>query len=122
MIEPGETALSALKREFLEEVFSIEDANTEERKRLETAFDKLFQDGLEVYKGYVDDPRSTDNAWIETDCRTFHADDPQITNLPLKAGSDAKNAEWVDISSSLSLYASHKAFIEKVAQLRNASW
>jgi hypothetical protein len=26
----------------------------------------LFKHGDEVYRGYVDDPRNTDNAWMET--------------------------------------------------------
>lgn len=28
--------------------------------------------GLQVYKGYVDDPRNTDNAWIETVVVSIH--------------------------------------------------
>jgi len=27
---------------------------------------------LQVYKGYVDDPRNTDNAWMETVAVNFH--------------------------------------------------
>ena len=74
--------------------------------------------------GYVDDPRSTDNSWIESHAVNFHIspDDVNIINLKLKAGSDAKNAEWIDIHSSLNLYASHKQFIENVALIHNASW
>lgn len=36
----------------------------------------LFQ----VYKGYVDDPRNTDNAWMETVAVNFH-DDLGILNI-----------------------------------------
>ena len=34
----------------------------------------LFQ----VYKGYVDDPRNTDNAWMETVAYNFHDDTGEI--------------------------------------------
>lgn len=34
---------------------------------------------LQVYKGYVDDPRNTDNAWMETVAVNFH-DDTGINN------------------------------------------
>lgn len=29
---------------------------------------------MQVYQGYVDDPRNTDNAWLETVVRNFHDD------------------------------------------------
>ena len=32
----------------------------------------------QVYKGYVDDPRNTDNAWIETIAMNFHDDTGEI--------------------------------------------
>lgn len=34
----------------------------------------------QVYKGYVDDPRNTDNAWMETVAVNFH-DESGIKNL-----------------------------------------
>ena len=30
---------------------------------------------IQVYKGYVDDPRNTDNAWMETVAMNFHDED-----------------------------------------------
>lgn len=39
---------------------------------------------LQVYKGYVDDPRNTDNAWIETTALSLHfetQDDPLFLEL-----------------------------------------
>lgn len=34
----------------------------------------------QVYKGYVDDPRNTDNAWMETVAVNFH-DESGISNV-----------------------------------------
>ena len=33
---------------------------------------------LQVYKGYVDDPRNTDNAWMETVAVNFHDDTGEV--------------------------------------------
>ena len=31
--------------------------------------------GEDVYRGYVDDPRNTDNAWMETVAQNFHMEE-----------------------------------------------
>ena len=33
---------------------------------------------IQVYKGYVDDPRNTDNAWMETVACNFHDDTGEV--------------------------------------------
>ena len=41
----------------------------------------------QVYRGYVDDPRNTDNAWMETVAMHFHdADGNGVAKLKLNAG------------------------------------
>ncbi len=46
---------------------------------------------LKIYKGYVDDPRNTDNAWMETVAVNFHDEDgSSLSRFPLEAGSFAK--------------------------------
>ena len=84
----------------------------------------IFVSGIPVYNGYVDDPRNTDNAWMETSVYNFHDDhsNGSISNLQLVAGDDAKNVTWMDISSSLKLYASHKNFIQRVSTLLKSHW
>ena len=46
----------------------------EKTSKILTMLDELFdvKKGVPVYKGYVDDPRNTDNAWIETTAYSFH--------------------------------------------------
>lgn len=42
---------------------------------------------VQIYKGYVDDPRNTDNAWMETVAINFHDETgDQISQFPLSAG------------------------------------
>ncbi|KAM8970315.1 ADP-ribose pyrophosphatase, mitochondrial isoform 2-T2 [Sarcophilus harrisii] len=76
-----------------------------------------------VYKGYVDDPRNTDNAWMETEAVNYHDETGEtMDNLALEAGDDAGKVKWVDISDKLKLYASHSQFIKLVAEKRGAHW
>lgn len=53
MVDLGEQVSTTLKREFIEEALN--------GKIKECELDGFFSNGSEVYKGYVDDPRNTDN-------------------------------------------------------------
>lgn len=76
-----------------------------------------------MYSGYVDDPRNTDNAWMETVAYNFHDDTGAIVgDINLCAGSDAGNVKWMDLNSSVSLYASHKHIVEFVIRRLKAFW
>lgn len=58
MVDPGEDVAQTVKREFQEEAARDGvDLNK---------IDELFSHGEKIYEWYVDDPRNTDNAWIET--------------------------------------------------------
>lgn len=72
----------------------------------------------------MDDPRNTDNAWMETVAYNFHQDsvDGVLYSMQLHAGDDAKAVRWQDMSGRLSLYASHKDMIKRVAERHNAHW
>ena len=94
-----------------------------------------------MYAGYVDDPRNTDNAWMETVAYNFHDDTGQnlslftnlvelfcflsgkgVGRLKLKAGDDAGDVAWTEAKSDMNLYASHNSFIENTVKLRGAGW
>ena len=57
-MDPGEGISETVKREFQEEAgrSSID----------EKLIRRLFANGIKLYQSYVDDPRNTDNAWMET--------------------------------------------------------
>ena len=90
-------------------------ADTQE---LEKQLHKLFsQEHFVVYRGYVDDPWNTDNAWMETEAVNYHDETREDMDLlPLEAGDDAEKVRWVDINDKLKLYASHSQFIQLVAE------
>ena len=94
----------------------------------------------QVYAGYVDDPRNTDNAWMETVAYNFHDDTglksspftalsifnffsgEGVGRLKLSAGDDAGDVAWTEAKRDMNLYASHNSFIENTVKLRGAGW
>jgi ADP-ribose pyrophosphatase len=116
MVDDGELVTEALRREFTEEAGALEDPL--ELADLEDAIDDVFKDGGKlIYRGYVDDPRNTDNAWMETTVFLFYIDEKIASRLTLSGGSDALHARWLDVDGELlkagsdTLYADHKDFV-----------
>jgi ADP-ribose pyrophosphatase len=100
MIDREESTAQAAMRELKEEANIIAHATSRT---------------WELYRGYVDDPRNTDNAWMETS--VFHEHLGTVTpntDMQPSAGDDAKAAAWVQLTPELirNLYASHPAFVE----------
>ena len=120
MVDEGETVSETVQREFRAEVGNILDP--EGQRRFEEATGKLFASGgTVVYRGYVDDPRTTDHAWIETTAFHFHCPPEIGDKLALGAGDDAKRAIWLDINPMsedryANLYASHRQLVDRVAE------
>ena len=77
--------------------------------------DTLFGGGHVVYEGYVDEPRNTDHAWLETTVFHFHCSAVVGRLLPLNAGDDAKAVRWVDVGGPehATLYADHKEWVDR---------
>lgn len=75
-----------------------------------------------MYRGYCDDRRNTDNAWMETSVFHLHLDGD--LELKLKAGDDAAKVRWLPLTREnvASLYASHSDFVrEAVRQWEKAT-
>merc|ERR1719335_375105 len=70
MVDPGESVSVTVKREFTEEAGALSDP-AEQADFLKHT-EALFASGKQSYRGYVDDPRNTDNAWMETTAFHFH--------------------------------------------------
>ncbi|XP_047216020.1 ADP-ribose pyrophosphatase, mitochondrial-like isoform X2 [Girardinichthys multiradiatus] len=124
MVDPGEQISLTLQREFSEEALNSLSLKQSEKGEIQQRIKQLFDSaGFQVYKGYVDDPRNTDNAWMETVAVNFHDEEGNsVSALPLQAGDDAGEVQWVDVDLSFALYANHSHFLELVARERNAHW
>lgn len=97
MADPGENVYATRNRELAEELsFTSADLSKAICERV-------------ISRGYADDPRNTDNAWIETIVIHSHMPYEAIATMILKAGDDAKGFNWVDITPDhvRSFYGSH---------------
>ena len=109
MVDAGEEFSATLKREFVEEVASKCD---------KTIIDKIFSNGKTIYSGMVyNDPRTTDDAWIETKVVNYHISYSDSLKLNL-TNQDEENyaVKWISCSHP-HLYADHKDYIKKVKWL-----
>jgi ADP-ribose pyrophosphatase YjhB (NUDIX family) len=84
---------------------------------LEGTFDR---DSQLIYAGYVDDPRNTDNAWMESSVFHLHLTEALRMTIgerklnALAAGDDAGAAKWAPVGGLdyLKLFASHRKFVD----------
>ncbi|XP_046507714.1 transient receptor potential cation channel subfamily M member 2-like [Equus quagga] len=109
--EPGETLPRKLKQVL--------------RREFWPSFESLLTQGVEVYKGYVDDPRNTDNAWIETVAVSIHFSDQSDVELKrlnshLQPCDPGMSVRWQVVDKCIPLYANHKTILQKVATLFGA--
>jgi len=98
MVDKGEEISRTLARELEEETGVVLDISK----------------GALIYQGYMDDPRNTDNAWMETTAKHMHLDPETAEKLNPKAGSDAKTARWLSLTPDTvsNLYASHSLLVK----------
>lgn len=124
MCDAGEKVSNTMKREFMEEALNSLQMTDKQLEDYKWKLNEFFSGGVEVYRGYVDDPRNTDNSWMETIAYNFHDEDGNVfSNIQLSAGDDAKRVKWMDIDgTNLKLYASHKYLIFQVANRLDAHW
>ncbi|OWA53321.1 ADP-ribose pyrophosphatase, mitochondrial [Hypsibius exemplaris] len=112
MTDPGESPEETVEREFFEEALEGKGATDKVIEHNRRLMEDHFRDGVQIYRGYVDDPRNTDNAWMETVAINYHDNSgSHLAKLKLVAGSDAKSAEWKDATADLKLYASHSEIL-----------
>lgn len=60
---------------------------------------------------------------METIACNFHDDTGYVVGgFKLQGGDDAEHATWLELNSSLKLFASHVDFLRQVASMHNANW
>ena len=98
-LNKGEDPKSAMVRELSEEAVDLPECMRSlihRRARL-------------AYQGYVDDPRNTDNAWVESLLFVVPLTEKESQRINVRAADDATAAGWVQLDGSTirSLYAGH---------------
>uniref|UniRef100_A0A670JDG5 Transient receptor potential cation channel subfamily M member 2 n=1 Tax=Podarcis muralis TaxID=64176 RepID=A0A670JDG5_PODMU len=110
-LQPGEALPQKLKRIL--------------RREFWPQFQKLLNQGTEVYKGYVDDPRNTDNAWIETVAISVHFEEHNDVEMKrmnsFLQGCDLEaTVRWQVVDKRIPLYVNHKELLQKACVLLGA--
>eukprot|EP00043_Microstomoeca_roanoka_P006586 m.64075 g.64075 ORF g.64075 m.64075 type:complete len:324 (+) comp13474_c5_seq1:276-1247(+) len=121
MVDPGEVASATVKREFGEEALNSLELSDEEAEQVKQRLDHLFDPkaATVIYNGYVDDPRNTDNAWMETTAVSIHDKDGSLLDkFDLQSGDDASAVKWADYHPGMQLYASHTMFMAIAYEFR----
>lgn len=97
MVDSGEDVLETRNRELAEEL------SIDKRDLLNPLYEKI------AYQGYIDDPRNTDNAWLESTAIHTHLSYPIASKMNLSAGDDAKEYHWIEVTKNniSNFYANH---------------
>jgi len=123
MVKPGDS-VSATVKKSINEVGNFKDPAKQEE--FDALVKVLFAQGVDVHAGYVDDPRNTDNAWMESKVMHFHCSPELGEMLPLniKKTKDKKKEKggqvgWIDCSKSAepryaNMYGSHMDWVEGI--------
>jgi 8-oxo-dGTP pyrophosphatase MutT (NUDIX family) len=127
MVDVGELVSDTIRREFEEEAASVPEADRPRvTKMLDQLFGKSSKLGQPVFEGYVDDPRNTDNSWMETTAMHFHCD-AEMGALMQLAGqeSETDGVQWLTVTDDnenfRNLYASHGKMVVRVIEMMKES-
>lgn len=98
----------------------VEEALGGPNEKLTQDFTQRIRNGTEVYAGYGDGYRATDNAWVETTATMIFLQDDEAAKLKVKGGDDAiEGASWQPVSEQNvnNMVAAHPALVQRAVQL-----
>ncbi|XP_075117251.1 transient receptor potential cation channel subfamily M member 2-like [Leptodactylus fuscus] len=90
-----------------------------------STFLTLLGAGIEVFHGYLDDPRNTDNAWIETLAINIHFDTKESNDQFLQNLTDSDfevSLRWQLLDHKIPLYANEKEILQRTAEHHNVHY
>ncbi|KAK3100144.1 hypothetical protein FSP39_015318 [Pinctada imbricata] len=70
-----------------------------------------------LYKGYVDDPRNTDNAWVEAEVWNFHYDLSDSFDIRIP---EDYSVTWKEVSPNVKLFGNEGAIVQEAARIHDA--
>ncbi|XP_076821164.1 transient receptor potential cation channel subfamily M member-like 2 [Clavelina lepadiformis] len=113
MVKAAKNVSDTWARKFIKELLEKSKINTDKEDYF------LNFAGIEVFKGYSDDSRNTDNAWIETSVSSFH-DEYNSVFGQCEIKHAEEEVEWKEVGTDLDWFEDHESMIKKVAEFRGA--
>lgn len=104
-----------------EDSIDFKEMSDEQKEKITKAVKDFFVRWDSIHEGYMDDPRNTDNSWVETFDLDFH-DSSGETVAALKLNPEYAPSEphWRRLYGERILYPSQRGLLEKVAKLHGA--
>lgn len=87
------------------------------RTSLRTEQDNQGFSACLLYKGYVDDPRNTDNAWVEAEVWNFHYDFADTFDTRILEEASVK---WKEVSPYVKLVGNEAVIVQEAARIHDA--
>ncbi|XP_076821168.1 transient receptor potential cation channel subfamily M member-like 2 isoform X1 [Clavelina lepadiformis] len=112
MVRTCKNATKDWARGFIKELLMESNIKTNQEDFLKFAWN-------EVFKGYSDDSRNTDNSWIEMSVSNFHDEHNSIFGQ-CKIEHPDEEVEWKEVGAPLDWFQDHESIIKKVAEYRGA--
>ncbi|XP_041438825.1 transient receptor potential cation channel subfamily M member 2 [Xenopus laevis] len=88
-------------------------------------FSDLLRGGTEVFRGYLDDPRNTDNSWIETRAVNIHMDSDEKLSRFLQNVNDSSpgvSLRWQILDHKIPIYADEKEILQRTAEVHGTHY
>uniref|UniRef100_A0A8C5Q045 Nudix hydrolase domain-containing protein n=1 Tax=Leptobrachium leishanense TaxID=445787 RepID=A0A8C5Q045_9ANUR len=82
----------------------------------------LLRNGTTVFNGYLDDPRNTDNSWIETHAINVHLESSVVMDRLLEELSAGISLRWQLLDRKIPLYANEKEILQLTAAQHGAHY
>ncbi|KAL5012942.1 hypothetical protein ScPMuIL_011493 [Solemya velum] len=87
------------------------------RTSLRTETDSQGFSATLLYKGYLDDPRNTDNSWVEAEVWNFHYDHGDTFDLRI---SEDGGVKWKEVSPYVKLFGNESVIVQEAAKIHDA--
>eukprot|EP00050_Salpingoeca_kvevrii_P012016 m.19842 g.19842 ORF g.19842 m.19842 type:complete len:193 (+) comp3780_c0_seq2:57-635(+) len=109
---------------IMRKAFGLEESTTADDEELREVEEMLKTRGETVFSGFMDDPRNTDNAWVETTAVNVHDDRQILAKFQLldHTSRDILDVTWAVAHKNLDLFVDHQALLQRVVERKNAFW
>ncbi|KAL3880135.1 hypothetical protein ACJMK2_032401 [Sinanodonta woodiana] len=86
------------------------------RTSLRTDTDQQGFSACLLYKGYLDDPRNTDNAWVEAEVWNFHYESGDMFDA---RASEDSSIKWKEVSPYVKLSGNEGVIVQEAARIHD---